>query len=173
MVRFRNCRRVLSAVCSAMVTSLIAAQAWAEAGSERVGPPLPLLPQAFFGGASPLPDDRLDNLRGGFRFASGLEVRFGLSFRTEFDSGTPPVMTTFSEADLMNHSGVINRVVDRSVTVELTNSATGLMNVIQNNLDGVSVSNMTTLSIDLYNVTQAARSMNAGRSFDARSLLGY
>ncbi|MDJ0943664.1 MAG: hypothetical protein QNJ30_09375 [Kiloniellales bacterium] len=155
-----------------MVSSVLATSAWAEAGTERVGPPVSLLPPAFFGGALPVPDNRLDDLRGGFRFASGLEVHFGLAFRTQFNNETP-VITTFTEADLMNHSGVINRVVDRTVTVELTNAASGLMNVIQNNLDGASISNMATLSIDLYNVTQAARTMNMGRSFDARSLLGY
>ncbi len=96
MVSFQNCRRALSVVCFAVFSSLLSTSAWAEADTEKLGSPVSLLPPAFFGGTLPLADERLDNLRGGFRFASGLEVHFGLEFRTQFDNNTPPVVTTFT-----------------------------------------------------------------------------
>ena len=184
---------------------MLGTSVWAAAGSEKVGPPIPLLPLKYYGRTLAVPDNQLAEMRGGYRFANGLVVRFGLSFWTRVNERAP-VVTRISETDLQQHSGVVNRVVVTnpvpspapraatpapavatpapavatpapavrdSITVQMTNDFRGVMNVIQNDRHGETISNVTTMSIDLFNVNQAARAMNIRGRFDARSLLGY
>ena len=102
----------------------------------------------------------LADLRGGFLFSNGLEVRVGLEFVTTINGG-PPTINSYDEEHLMSNTGVINKVINDEVTVELTDQFTGIMNRIQNELDGAVIDNPATLNIDLFNVDMAVHSITA------------
>lgn len=133
-----------------------------------------------FAGLPALSDAELSALRGGFVLSNGLELRFALEFVYQFETQTP-IVNTFTEADLLGpaggivHTGIVNHIVNDTVNVELTSDVTGVMNIVQNNLNGVHMQSMTTLSLDLFNVNTAIRNLNGvlGSSLDTRTLLGF
>ena len=116
-------------------------------------------------------------MRGGFLLANGVVLTFRLRFRTLVDH----VQVSFEEftdesPELEGFTGVINSVVVEpgdppTVTVEPTTEITGIMNVIQNNLSGVTIQNQNLLTLDLSHVNQAIVATQANNlAFRLRAL---
>ena len=76
----------------------------------------------------------LADLRGGFLFSNGLEVRVGLEFVTTINGGTPTI-NSFDEESLMSNTGVFNKVINDEVTVELTDQFTGRVDAMTTERD--------------------------------------
>lgn len=130
-----------------------------------------------FAGLDPVSDRELADMRGGFLLANGVVLTFRLRFRTLVDH----VQVSFEEftdesPELEGFTGVINSVVVEpgdppTVTVEPTTAITGIMNVIQNNVSGVTIQNQNSLTLDLSNVNQAIAAGQANNlNFRLRAL---
>ena len=134
-----------------------------------------------FAGLDPVSDRELADMRGGFLLANGVVLTFRLRFRTLVDH----VQVSFEEftdasfepgGELEGFTGVINSVVvepgnSPTVTVEPTTDITGIMNVIQNNVSGVTIQNQNSLTLDLSNVNQAIAAGQANNlNFRLRAL---
>ena len=139
-----------------------------------------------FQGLTPVSDQELGAMRGGFVLPNGIVLTFQLSFRTlvnhvqeNFDEFTD---TSFEPGgELAGFTGVINTVTVEpgaepgepavTIVVEPTNDITGIMNVIQNNVSGVTIQNQNSLTLNLSNVNQAIVATQANNlAFRLRSL---
>ena len=135
-----------------------------------------------FAGLDPVSDRELADMRGGFLLANGVVLAFRLRFRTLVDH----VQVSFEEftdesPELENFTGVINTVTiepgdpdpDITIEVEPTTEITGIMNVIQNNVSGVTIQNQNSLTLDLSNVNQAIAAGQANNlNFRLRARIG-
>ena len=136
-----------------------------------------------FAGLSPVGDPELADMRGGFVLPNGVVLTFRLRFRTLVNH----VQESFKEftdesPSLAGSTGVINSIVvepgdeasdppNVTVTVEPTTEIAGVMNVIQNNVSGVTIQNQNSLTLDLSNVNQAIAATQANNlNFRLRAL---
>lgn len=152
-----RCRRV--ALCAAGVFAL----ALLSVDDLRGALPMP----TGFAGLSPVSDVELADMRGGFVLPNGMVLTFQLGFRT-FINDIEESFTEFTDEspDLENFTGVINSVTvepgdppgdppEVTITVLPTDDITGIMNVIQNNVSGITIQNQNSLTLTLSNVNQA------------------
>lgn len=137
---------------------------------------------AGFAGLSPVGDPELADMRGGFVLPNGVVLTFRLRFRTLVDH-VQVSLTEFTDtsSELADFTGVINNVTvepgadpgEPAVTIMVTptNDITGIMNVIQNNVSGVTIQNQNSLTLDLSNVNQAIAATQANNlNFRLRAL---
>lgn len=135
-----------------------------------------------FQGLTPVSDQELGAMRGGFVLPNGIVLTFQLRFRTLVNHVQENFeVFTDTSPELEGFTGVINTVTVEpgaepgepavTIVVEPTMDITGIMNVIQNNVSGVTIQNQNSLTLDLSNVNQAIVATQANNlAFRLRSL---
>lgn len=133
-----------------------------------------------FEGLTPVSNQELGAMRGGFVLPNGMVLDFQLRFRTLVNHVEENFEVFTDESpELEGNTGVINTVTiepgdsDPDITIEVvpTTEITGVMNVIQNNVSGIIIQNQNSLTVDLSNVNQAIAAGQANNlAFRLRSL---
>ena len=113
----------------------------------------------------------LEEQRGGFITAGGLRFDFGFQFETIIN-GTPQLTSTLSYQDIVTNHGSVPTL--NSITVGGDSGSTQILHMggptgigatILNSQNGVNVSNISTLAIDIIglgNVHRGGRALNGG-----------
>ncbi|WP_422367314.1 hypothetical protein [Pelagibius sp.] len=115
----------------------------------------------------------LEEQRGGFITAGGLQVDFGFEFRT-FVNGIPQLTSVLSLNDIVSGNGVVPNLNSISVAgsdgglTDIIHAAgpDGISATILNTQDGVQIENISTLAIDiigLRHVHKGGRALGNGR----------
>lgn len=92
------------------------------------------------------------DLRGGYYFAAGAAINFGVEFITEING---QAITPIVNGDPALTTGVMTLVDNGQAFVTATNDFTGVLSVVQNSLNSQIIQNATVLQIDLFNVQAA------------------
>lgn len=105
----------------------------------------------------------LEEQRGGFITAGGLRLDFGFEFQTIIN-GTPQLTSILSYNDILSGKGGIpnlNSITltsgDRATQIIHSGGPTGIGATILNSQDGLNITNVSTLAIDIINLNRVHR----------------